>query len=89
VSSGAIIEALDEFKGNASSLRSCLEIFSINAFPFEAMKKAFHGRIIVPISSTAHAHYHCIGYLEHPFKNKPFETEKELLSLLANTGRSV
>jgi hypothetical protein len=27
--------------------------------------------------------------LEHPFKNKPFETEKELLSLLANTGRSV
>jgi hypothetical protein len=31
----------------------------------------------------------CIGYLEHPFKNKPFETEKELLSLLANTGGSV
>jgi hypothetical protein len=31
----------------------------------------------------------CIGYLEHPFKNEPFETEKEILSLLANTGRSV
>jgi hypothetical protein len=31
----------------------------------------------------------CIGYLDHPFKNKPFETEKEILSLLANTGGSV
>jgi hypothetical protein len=31
----------------------------------------------------------CIGYLDHPFKNKLFETEKEILSLLANTGRSV
>jgi hypothetical protein len=28
----------------------------------------------------------CIGYLDHPFKNKPFETEKDLLRLLANTG---
>src|SRR5437667_9083658 len=31
----------------------------------------------------------CIDYLDHPFKNRPFETEKEILSLLANTGRSV
>jgi len=31
----------------------------------------------------------CTGYLVHPFKNKPFETEKEILSLLANTGGSV
>jgi hypothetical protein len=31
----------------------------------------------------------CIGYLDHPVKNKPFETEKEILSLLANTGGSV
>src|SRR5215472_16879467 len=29
---------------------------------------------------------HCSGYLGHPFKNKPFETEKDLLPLLANTG---
>ncbi len=29
----------------------------------------------------------CIGYLDHPFKNKPLETEKDLLSLLANPGR--
>jgi hypothetical protein len=28
----------------------------------------------------------CIGYLDHPFKNKPFETEKDQLSLLANTA---
>jgi hypothetical protein len=26
----------------------------------------------------------CTGYLGHPCKNKPFESEKELLSLLAN-----
>jgi hypothetical protein len=39
------------------------------------------------LSATATASSRaCIGYLEHPFKNKPFETEKELLSLLANTG---
>ena len=31
----------------------------------------------------------CNGYLGHPFKNKPFETEKDLLPLLANTGRLV
>ena len=31
----------------------------------------------------------CTGYLDHPFKNKPFETEKQILSLLANTGGSV
>jgi hypothetical protein len=28
----------------------------------------------------------CIGYLGHPFKNNPFETEKDQLSLLANTA---
>jgi hypothetical protein len=27
--------------------------------------------------------------LDHPFKNKPVETEKQILSLLANTGGSV
>jgi transposase InsO family protein len=31
----------------------------------------------------------CIGYLDHPFKNKHVEVEKELLPLLANTGGSV
>jgi hypothetical protein len=30
-----------------------------------------------------------LSYLDHPFKNKPFAKEKELLSLLANTGGSV
>ena len=29
---------------------------------------------------------HCNGYLDHPFKNRHVETEKEILSLLANTG---
>jgi hypothetical protein len=28
----------------------------------------------------------CNGYLDHPFKNRRIETEKEMLSLLANTG---
>jgi hypothetical protein len=28
----------------------------------------------------------CTGYVGHPFKNKPVETENDLLSLLANTG---
>jgi len=31
----------------------------------------------------------CNGYLGHPFKNKYFEREKDLLPLLANTGGSV
>ena len=31
----------------------------------------------------------CTGYLDHPFKNMVFETENDLPSLLANTGRSV
>src|SRR5947209_12751250 len=31
----------------------------------------------------------CTGYLGHLFKNKPFEREKDLLPLLANTGRLV
>ena len=28
----------------------------------------------------------CIGYLDHPFKNKHVEREKDLIPLLANTG---
>jgi hypothetical protein len=31
----------------------------------------------------------CNGYLDHPFKTRHVETEKELLSLLANRGGSV
>jgi metal-dependent amidase/aminoacylase/carboxypeptidase family protein len=31
----------------------------------------------------------CTGYLDHPFKNKHVQTEKDLHSLLANTGGSV
>ena len=30
-----------------------------------------------------------IGYLDHPFKNRHFGTEKEILSLLATKGASV
>jgi hypothetical protein len=30
--------------------------------------------------------YCCIGYLDHPFKNRPFETEKDRHPLLANRG---
>jgi hypothetical protein len=31
----------------------------------------------------------CTGYFDHPFKNKHVQTEKDLHSLLANTGWSV
>ncbi len=31
----------------------------------------------------------CSGYLDHPFKNRHVETEKELHPLLANTDGSV
>jgi hypothetical protein len=31
----------------------------------------------------------CTGYLDHPFKNRHCETEKDLHPLLANTGESV
>ncbi len=31
----------------------------------------------------------CTGYLDHPFKNKPCEAEKDHLPRLANTGWSV
>jgi hypothetical protein len=31
----------------------------------------------------------CTGYLDHPFKTKHVQTEKDLHSLLANTGWSV
>ena len=31
----------------------------------------------------------CTGYLDHPFKTMHRESEKDLLPLLANTGRSV
>jgi hypothetical protein len=31
----------------------------------------------------------CTGYLDHPFKNEPSKTGKDLLPLLANTGGSV
>lgn len=57
VSPDPIVEAFDEFKGNASRLRSCLEIFAIKAFSLETMKKAFHDRIIITISSAAHARF--------------------------------
>ena len=36
--------------------------------------------------SRSGARHPCTGYLDHPFKNKPFETEKNLHPLLANTA---
>src|SRR5207249_2334308 len=58
MSPGPIIKGFDVIKGDASGLRSCLKGLTINAFPFETVKKAFHGRIIVTIGRTTHACYH-------------------------------
>jgi hypothetical protein len=66
VSPGSIVKTLDVFKGDASGLCSCLKGLAINAFPFETMKEAFHGRIIVAISSTAHAYQHTCLLEERP-----------------------
>ena len=58
MSPGPIIKGFDVIKGAASGLRSCLKRLAINAFTFEAMKKSFHGRIIVTIGSATHTHDH-------------------------------
>jgi hypothetical protein len=60
VSSRPIIEALDKFKGNASSLSPCLKVLSINTFTFETVEETFYSHIIVTISRTAHAGYYVL-----------------------------
>ena len=55
-----IIEDFNVIKGGAPGLCSCLKGLAINAFTFETVKEAFHGCIIVTISSTAHARHHAL-----------------------------
>lgn len=56
-----VIESFDVIKGGAPGLCSCLKRLAVNAFTLETMKKAFHGRIIVAVSSTAHAGLHAFA----------------------------
>ena len=55
-----IIEDFNVIKGGAPGLCSCLKGLAINAFTFETVKEAFHGCIIVTLSSTAHARHHAL-----------------------------
>jgi hypothetical protein len=55
MSPGPIIKGFDVIKGDASGLCACLKGLAINAFAFATVKKAFHGRILVTISSATHA----------------------------------
>ena len=41
---------------------------------------------VLPILQNGALGETCNGYLDHPFKNKPLETEKDLLRRLANTA---
>ena len=63
MSPGPIRKGFDVIKGAAPGLCSCLKGLAINAFAFETMKKAFHGRIIVTISRPTHADNH--AFLPH------------------------
>ncbi len=45
--------------------------------------------IIFVRGSMASQSHSCSGYLDHPFKNRPLETEKDRHCLLANRGGSV
>src|SRR5215469_3574302 len=65
MSPGPIIKGFDVIKGDAPGLCSRLKRLAIDAFAFETMKKAFHGRIIVTISSPTHAGSHAFLPQEH------------------------
>lgn len=65
VSSRSSIEALDEFKSNASGLRSCLKGLAIDTFAFETLEETFPHPILVTISSTAQAYSHVFLLQEH------------------------
>lgn len=58
MSPGPIIKGFDVVKSDTPGLRPCLKGLAINAFTFETMKEAFHGRIIVTISRPTHACSH-------------------------------
>ena len=45
--------------------------------------------VIATVSSFRTPVTSCTGYLEHPFKTRHVEAEKDLHSQLANTGRLV
>jgi hypothetical protein len=64
MSPSPIIETFDVIKGGAPSLRSCLKRLAINTFTFETMKEAFHCRIIITVSSAAHACLHAFSLQE-------------------------
>ncbi len=54
----AIVKGFGVFEACSSGLCSGLKGLSFNALSFKAVEKAFHGRIIVAISSPAHADNH-------------------------------
>jgi hypothetical protein len=58
MSPSPIIKDFNVIKGGTAGLCSCLKRLAINAFTLETMKKAFHDRIIIAVSSTAHAGLH-------------------------------
>ena len=45
--------------------------------------------VIATVSSFRTPVTSCTGYLEHPFKTRHVEAEKDLLPLFANTGEFV
>jgi hypothetical protein len=50
----------DGIKGGTSGLRSCLKGLSLNAFAFEPMEEAFHGRMIITVRRPTHACSHAL-----------------------------
>lgn len=60
VSTPAIVKGFDVLKASLSGLRSGLKGLPFNALSFEAVEKAFHGRIIVAVSRPAHTANHAL-----------------------------
>jgi hypothetical protein len=52
VSSGPVIEALDEFKDNTSNLPSYLETFFIDTLALETVEETFCDCIIIAVACT-------------------------------------
>jgi hypothetical protein len=53
-------KGFDGIKGGTSGLRSCLKGLSLNAFAFEPMEEAFHGRMIITVRRPTHACSHAL-----------------------------
>ena len=64
MSPSPIIETFDVIKGATPGLGPCLKRLAINTFTFETMKEAFHRRVIVTVSSAAHACLHAFSLQE-------------------------